>query len=90
MTASIAVPHTPEERNRGPIDFTVVKGNPTDEEVAALSAVLAELWAKRLWERDTRRHPRDLWRAGDSQLSYIPGGLPQSFIKDTPPAWRGA
>ena len=52
--------------------------------------VLAELWATRLWERDTRRHPRDLWRAGDAQLSYIPGSLPQSFIKDTPPSWRGA
>ncbi|MGL6236742.1 MAG: acyl-CoA carboxylase subunit epsilon [Segniliparus sp.] len=90
MTASIAVPHTPEAHGRGPIDFTVVKGNPTDEEVAALSAVLAELWAKRLWERDTRRHPRDLWRAGDKQLSFVPGGLPQSFMQETPPAWRGA
>jgi hypothetical protein len=90
MTASLAVSHTTEGASRGPIDFTVVKGNPTDEEVAALSAVLAELWAQRLWERDTRRHPRDLWRAGDQQLSYIPGGLPQSFLQEVSPPWRGA
>jgi hypothetical protein len=95
MTAAIAVSHTAgtdsaTTKSAGPLDFTIVKGNPTDEEVAALSSVLAELWAQRLWERDTRRHPRDLWRPGDRNLSFIPGGTPQSFIHESPPPWRGA
>lgn len=51
--------------------FTVTKGNPTDDEIAALTAVLAELAASPATERETNlwgrptplRHP-DVFNPG--------------------------
>ncbi|AWB83509.1 acyl-CoA carboxylase subunit epsilon [Corynebacterium liangguodongii] len=41
------------------MDITIVKGNPTDDEVAALTAVLTELEAEARAKRGTGE--RDLW-----------------------------
>ena len=55
--------------------FTVVKGHPTDDELAALTTVLAELQAaaaltsevspaeRNLWGRSSQRHP-DVFNPG--------------------------
>lgn len=60
------------------MDITVVKGNPTEDEIAALSAVLAQLQEEAM--SGTRRSgERNLWGTPSAPLHYAPVFNPGAF-----------
>ena len=77
---------TGQEEPQRPV-LRVVRGNPDDDEVAALTAALASVAAASAAQAEPRRAPLSLWADRSARLRPAAGGLP---LPPGPNAWRAS
>jgi hypothetical protein len=65
----------------------VVRGNPDDAEIAALTAALASVSAASASQQTPERKPMSLWADRSARLRPAAGGLP---LPPGPNSWRAS
>lgn len=65
----------------------IVRGNPDDAEIAALTAALASASAASASQQEPRRKPLSLWADRSARLRPAAGGLP---LPPGPNSWRAS